>query len=202
LFGAGATNQGLADDNSALDYPDITVLPQDVYGVTSSGTNIIGADGNFGAHVNSISVSTDLGREEIQELGRRAPYFRFATFPVEVTCEIEVTSSSGTMVSATEAGILTGAGTSCVDAGNLGNRTIRIATCEGTRIYLGRKNKLASVNYGGGDAGGGNVTVSYTYTNFNDFTVMHSGDPHGSGPTWWDERNTNLYLTQRSGVAV
>ena len=33
--------------------------------------------------------------------------------------------------------------------------------------------RLSSVNYGGGDAGGGNETVSYTYTTFNDFTVSH-----------------------------
>ena len=64
------------------------------------------------------------------------------------------------------------------------DRTIRVATCEGTRIYLGRKNKLSSVNYSGGDAGGGNVSVSYTFTTFNDFTVMHSGDPHSNGTTW------------------
>ena len=38
---------------------------------------------------------------------------------------------------------------------------IRVVTCEGTAIYLGNQNKLASVSYGGGDAGGGNVTVSY-----------------------------------------
>ena len=146
-----------------------------------------------------MRVSADLGREEINELGRRAPYHRFATFPVEVTCEIEVTTISGTMVSATENGILTTGAGSCIDAGNLGNRTIRLVTCEGTRIYLGRKNKLASVNYGGGDAGGGNVAVSYTYTNFNEFTVVHSGDPHASGPTWWTNRNLDTYLTQRSG---
>jgi hypothetical protein len=185
-----------ADSNGAVDDPDYTVLPPNVFGMTSSGTNEIGADGNYPAHLSNISVSVDLGREEILELGRRAPYHRFATFPVEVTCEVEVTSSSGTMVSATEAGILTTSTAVCADAGNLTNGTIRIATCEGTRIYLGTKNKLASVNYGGGDAGGGNVSVSYTFTNFNICTVMHSGDPHASGTTWWDNRATNLYLTE------
>ena len=47
------------------------------------------------------------------------------------------------------------------------------------------KNKLQSVNYGGGDTGGGNVSVSYTYSNFNSFAVTHSGDPHASGSAWW-----------------
>jgi hypothetical protein len=84
-------------------------------------------------------VSTDLNRETIDELGRKGPYHRTVGFPVEVTCEIEVTSSSGDLVSATEDGIYT-TGTACGDdLGNLLDNTIRIATCEGTRIYLGQR---------------------------------------------------------------
>ena len=37
---------------------------------------------------------------------------------------------------------------------------------------LGGKNRLASLTYGGGDAGGGNVSVSYSYTNFNELDVQ------------------------------
>jgi hypothetical protein len=33
------------------------------------------------------------------------------------------------------------------------------------------------VSYGGGDAAGGNVAITYSYTNFNDLDVLHSGDP-------------------------
>jgi len=192
IFGAG---NGEADTNGSLDDPDVTVLPQEVYGITSSGTNEKTND-VYGAHVSNISVSVDFGREQINELGRRAPYHRFVNFPVEVTTEIEVVSSSGDMVSATEDGILTVGAGGCLDAGNLSHRTIRIAVCEGTRIYLGRKNKLSSVNYGGGDAGGGSVSVSYTYTTYSDFTVMHSGDPHANGSTWWANRETNTYLVE------
>ena len=75
---------------------------------------------------------------------------------------------------------------------NITDQTIRLATCEGTRIFLGSKNKLASVNYGGGDAGGGNVTVTYSYTTFNDFTVLHPQDPNVSGTGWWKERGNYL----------
>ena len=188
LFGTSASG---VDANGQLADPDITVLPSEVYGLTTSGTNEKTGD-NYGAHLASITVSADLGRESINELGRRAPYSRPVTFPLEVSCEITVTSSSGDMISATENGILT-TGTGCGDdAGNLSERSIRIATCEGTRIYLGKKNKLSSVNYGGGDAGGGNVTVSYTYTTFNDFTVMSEVDPHASGTAWWADRSTYL----------
>ncbi len=169
---------------------DYTILPSEVFGITSSGTNEKTAN-VFGAHITNISVSTDLGREEINELGRRAPYTRFASFPVEVTCEIEVVSTSGDLISATEEGILTASSAVCLDGGNLTNHSIRIATCEGTRVFLGNKNKLSSVNYGGGDAGGGNVTVTYSYSTFNDFTVMHSGDPNSNFA--WADRST--YIT-------
>lgn len=183
------SNDGL-DTNGMVADSDATVLPPDVYGITASGTNEK-TNNVYGAHVSSITVSADLAREDINELGRKGPYYRALTFPLEVTTEIEVTSTSGDMVSATEEGILTTDPSDlCADLGNLSNRSIRIATCEGTRIYLGTKNKLSSVNYTGGDAGGGNVAVTYTYTTFNDFTVMHSGDPNSN--ITWATRDTYL----------
>ena len=183
---------GLSDKNYHRD-PDVCCFPKEIHGISSSGTNNKDANGNFGAHMSNITVSADLGREQILELGRKAPYHRYATFPIEVTTEIEVTAISGDLISATEEGILSGTSDSCTaDSGNLTDATIRIASCEGTRIYLGKKNKLASVNYAGGDAGGGNATVTYTFTTFNDFTVMHQYDVDGNASTWWSERGTYL----------
>ena len=171
--------------------PDYCLIPLDVFGTQVNGINNLN-DSNR-ARISSITVSADLGREEINELGRRSPFTRYVTFPLEVTSQFEVTSHSGDLVSATEEGILTTGSTTCDDLGNLSDRTILLATCEGTRIYLGTKNKLSSVNYGGGDAGGGNVTATYAYTTFNDFTVVHSGDPNSSGAAWWIARSA--YLT-------
>lgn len=166
------------DENGMSNDVHCTILPPTVYGVSSSGTVEEQTNDAFEVHVSTITCSVDLGREEINELGRRAPYYRFATYPVEVTSEIEVTSSSGDMVSATERGILSPVDIGdCEDSGNLAHATIRVATCEGLRLYTGLRNKLASVNYTGGDSGGGNVSVTYTYTTFNDFTVMHYNDP-------------------------
>jgi hypothetical protein len=184
IFGANTSGSG-NNTNGYHNDMDKCCLPKEILGIESDGTNIKDANGNYGAHITNISVSTDLGREEIFELGRKSPYHRYATFPVEVTCEIEVTAISGDMVSATEEGILSGVNADpCVgDSGNLSDATIRIATCEGTRIYLGKKCKMASVSYGGGDAGGGNATVTYTYTTFNDFTVMHEKDSNANF-TW------------------
>jgi len=164
---------------------DYTYLPTQIPGVSASGWP--GAN----AHLQSITVSTDLGREELFELGTRQPYARIVTFPVEVTCDIECLSISGDQINAFADGC---AGTDpCTGVqDNLVAEKIRIATCEGTRIYIGTQNKLASINYGGGDAGGGNVTITYSYSTFNDFNVLHPRDPHTDATGWWDDRGTYL----------
>ena len=155
-----------ANTSAAVDY---TILPTEIPGVGTSGAK------HAGAHVQSITVSTDFAREELFELGTRQPYARVVTFPVEVTTDIEILSVSGDLINALSDGCGATAGCAGV-VDNLSNQEIRITACEGLRVYLGSKNKLASVNYGGGDAGGGNVTVTYSYTTFNDFTVMHPHD--------------------------
>jgi len=186
-----AFNATDASDAGGVDY---TLLPTQIPGVSANGW-MSPKDANNAAHLQSISVSTDLGREELFELGTRQPYARVVTFPVEVTCDVEVLSLSGDAINAFADGCQTSSDPCTGIVDNLSNEKIRIATCEGTRIYLGTKNKLASVNYGGGDAGGGNVTVTYSYTTFNDFTVIHPQDPDASGTGWWSERATQGYLT-------
>ncbi len=148
-----------------------TVLPPDIPGISSSGTNNRTA-GDFDCHLKEINVSCDLGREAIFELGRRAPYHRFVTFPVEVSCDITVTAHTGDLVSATENGIL-------ANGENLTARTIKIASTEGTFINLGAANKLSSISYTGGDTGGGNVEITFSYRTYNDLTVSHPQDPSG-----------------------
>ncbi len=138
-------------------------------GSTGSLTNskyIIAGSGPF---IQSVSISCDLGRENIQQLGKRAPYYRYVSFPVDVTCDIEVTATAGDNVDAAEEGGATGK--------NLSDHSIQIVLDDSTVFQLGKKNKLTSVSYGGGDAGGGNATITYSFTNSNDFVVLHSGDP-------------------------
>lgn len=124
---------------------------------SQSGDDTTGRGG--GHHIQSISVSTDFGQENIQELGRFGPYHRYATFPIEVTCEFEVISTSGDLVSVSG------------NAPNLTDNDILIKDTAGTVLDLGSsnagKNKLSSVSYSGADTGGGNATVSYSFSNFN-----------------------------------
>lgn len=161
------------DVNSQVADPNCTILPggtNGIPGLTSSGTNPkTGTDNSYAAIIQNISVSVDLGREEIFQLGRRTPYFRFVTFPTEVTCDIEVLTTQGDLVSATEDGYL-GNGT------NLAEKSIRIATHDGLRLNLGTKNKLSSVSQTGADTGGGNMTITFSYSNFNALTVTHWND--------------------------
>ncbi len=163
------TSGGNADVNGQLNDSNCTILPRNIPGISTSGTNNRDADGYYLAKVQNVSVNCDLGREQILNLGARSPYFRYVTFPVQVGCDIEVLSLSGDLVSATEAGVFSGS--------NLQAQSIRIAVKEGTRINLGTQNKLQSVSVGGGSTGGENQTLTFSYQTFNDLTVTHWNDP-------------------------
>lgn len=138
------------------------------------------------AVLNSATASVSLGRESIFVLGQRTPYHRYATFPVEVTSEFQVLAqaSDGVGANMVDSGCAQGA------TSNLSNETIKLVVCalpagvsangqtenvisgrKAVTIDLGTQNKLTSVNYSGGDTGGGNATITYSYRNYNDFKV-------------------------------
>lgn len=162
VFGAVT---GARDSNGMVDGA-VTILPPDIPGISSTGTNFADANGFHVAHVSQITVSTDLGRDELRELGLRGPYHRFITFPTEVTCEIEILTHKGDQIDALEESI-----------SNLTERSIRVQLEEGLLLNLGLKNKLANVTYGGADAGGGNASVTYSYSSFNILEITHPQDP-------------------------
>ncbi len=124
--------------------------------------------GNENYHLQSVSISADFGQENLLELGRFGPYAKFVTFPIEVSCEFEVIATSGDLKS------VSGINKNLVD------QDILIKDSAGTVIDLGSggsgKNKLSSISYSGGDAGGGNSTVTYSYTNFNSLIVDDGSD--------------------------
>ncbi len=190
LFAYNASD--ILDNAGMVANPDATILPPEVYGISASGTNDLQANGSYNAHVGDITVRCTLNRDPLFEQGKFGPYAKTVTFPVETTCEITTIAVSGDMVSATQGGILNASNVTCGRNRNLANRTIRIANCEGTRLYLGTKCKLSAINQNGGDARGGNVAVSYTFLSYNTFTVIHSGDPNTNGATWWTNRGTYL----------
>ena len=135
---------------------------QQLLGVRATTVNDAGvaAGGALGtAKIQSINISTDFGREDIYELGKRAPYYRAPNFPIEVTIDIEMIALGTDGINAAE------------EQENLTEQTIKIITEDGKTFDLGTKNRLSSVTYGGGDASGGQATCTYSYTNFNDLTI-------------------------------
>ncbi len=143
------------------------ILPRSVEGVVGTGYNNAGSN----VHVQSVSVSTDFSREDIFELGRKTPYARPAAFPIEVTCDIEAISTSGDYVEGLETGD-PALHASTASGNNTSDEAMFFYTRQGLGLDLGVKNRLSSVSYGGGDAGGGNATVTYSYQNFNDLDVQ------------------------------
>lgn len=122
-------------------------------------------------NIQNIDVTVDITREDIFKLGQKTPFFRAVTFPVTVTTTIETITSTGDLVNAIGDG-----------RKNLTNRTIIFKTDSGLTIDLGTKNKLSSVTFEGFDAGGGNGTATFEYTNSNSLTIEHDAfaDPFDS----------------------
>tara|TARA_B100002019_G_scaffold62492_1_gene53550 strand:+ start:5950 stop:7140 length:1191 start_codon:yes stop_codon:yes gene_type:complete len=150
-----------------------SMLPTSIEGVLGSGYgNALNfSNGNNRVHIQSFSVSTDFSREDILELGRKTPYARPATFPIEVTCEIEAITTSGDFVNAYEFGD-PDLNNTAASGNNTSQENIFLCTRAGYAFDLGGKNRLASVSYGGGDATGGNASCTYSYTNFNELDVQ------------------------------
>jgi len=152
-----------------------SIIPASVTGVVGTGVGNGISDGVPYVHIQNVSISTDFSREDILEIGSKTPYYRPAGFPIEVTCEIEAISGSGDFVSAYEEGNPTLFNTTA-SGDNTAEEKIYFVLRGGHAFDLGTKNRLTSVSYGGGDATGGNVSTSYSYTNFNDLDVQWSGD--------------------------
>tara|TARA_R100000152_G_C6781473_1_gene216038 strand:+ start:2316 stop:3374 length:1059 start_codon:yes stop_codon:yes gene_type:complete len=141
-----------------------TSISNDIQGDTASAIT---------AKITSVSVSVDFGREEINVLGQKLPYYRYVTYPVEVTTEVEVLARGTENVNAKP------------EAANVSERAVKFyieprgASSGDTPdtnntialVDVGAKNKLTSVTWGGGDTGGANATITYSYRNFNDLTV-------------------------------
>ena len=115
--------------------------------------------------VQSITMSVDLGREDLLQLGQRIPYARIPNYPVEVTAEVEYLVDEDNMetISFNES------------TSELPEQNVSLAVSAGRySVNLGNKCFLKSVTYGGGDASGGNATVTYSYSTYNTFGVTYA----------------------------
>jgi len=136
---------------------------------TASDTNQSIADANtdfIAEHIQNITVSFSVAREDIFELGTKRPFARVPDFPLEATASIEVITAQGDLVDASSA-------IDCGPDNTTESNTIILRTCDGFQVDLGDANRLTSVELGGGEAGGDNMTVTYNYSSFNTFNVSH-----------------------------
>jgi len=123
--------------------------------------------------VTNVSVSVDFGREQINMLGKRMPYHRYVTFPVEVTTDIEALVTDIADMDGTQA---------YPNIDNLAERTIKFSVFDGAALHpksvpagtarlhtfdLGTKNKITSITWNGIDTGGSNASMTFSYRNFN-----------------------------------
>lgn len=118
-----------------------------------------------GQHISSITIGASFSRDSLYELGRYEPYYRFVNFPIEVTCDFEIIATSTDSIAIAEL-----AGTTCASPHDNPKVAILINAC-GRSFDLGDQCRLASVAYGGGDTGGGNATITYSYKTWNTLTV-------------------------------
>jgi hypothetical protein len=140
--------------SSALNPVFFSVLPAEV--LAASGK------------IQSITITADIGRENIFELGYYRPYVKYANFPVSTTCDIEVISLQGDKLS-TNLDDYTLSDQRIVT--RFRNGPTGVTGAKQFSVDLGRRNKLSSVNYTGGDTGGGNATMTFSYQGFNAFIV-------------------------------
>lgn len=133
-------------------------------------------------HFQNITISSDLGRENINELGKFSPYCRYTTFPIEVTSEFQVSTTEGDYVDAKDFYLKDFCGEAKSNlvrhpiAIRVNSSNSNLGSCSnGMILNLGNQNTLTSINHAGGDTGGGNVTVTYSFRNFNNFFISASG---------------------------
>lgn len=126
-----------------------------------------------GQNITNVTINADLGREAMFKLGQFGPFHRFTNYPLEVTCEFEVSATGLDQTNVSQ-------NVTCTGGDVPSEQQITIVLCDadgggsesaGYTFNLGDKNTLTSVNYQGGDTGGGNATVTYSYTTYNDLTI-------------------------------
>lgn len=125
-----------------------------------------------GSGLQSISISIDFGREDIFELGQKTPYYKAPNYPVEVSTEIEfietntVTRDYGSLdfTETTASDVTTNKALGFI-IGDIG-------------VFVGSGNRLTGTSTTGGDAGGGNATVTFSYQTFNELAAKSASTKH------------------------
>jgi hypothetical protein len=124
------------------------------------------------ANVVSWSMSMDASTEKVSVLGQSLPFGKFATFPVETSMEVEHHLSPAAVgIGGFNSGTVETVG---------GKSSLKdecynpIVTVTGPKSWALSGARQASISRSGGDVGGGNVSVSESFTGFNDLTHVNT----------------------------
>lgn len=139
---------------------------------------------NGAERLQSITISVDFGREDLNQLGDKYPFFKAATYPTEVTSEFTYLMEDTTHASSSSDPTIFGLGGDDEQKNKdvTQKETIKIvlnsirpadgvAQTSAGNVYefdLGANNRLTGVSLSGGDAGGGNSTVTYSFSTYNE----------------------------------
>lgn len=154
-----ATGSGPAIANGSAGSAFITNA--DAAGAIIRRQDVTGCSPGALSRLQSVSMSIDFSREDLFELGKKSPYYRAAGFPVETSAEFEYLATKDVTGLTFTADQLTDA---------TGDQTVNI-TAGGKTFSIGTSARLNGTNYSGGDAGGGNASITYSYTGYNFFQV-------------------------------
>lgn len=112
-------------------------------------------------NLTNVTISCSPGRTMMYKLGRYDAFHSYVNNPGEVNVEFEV-SATGTD------GVDIPSVAAC-ESPSFGGQDISLSLCGST--FAMEKCRLSNVAYGGGDTGGGNATITFTYTTYNSLTV-------------------------------
>ena len=150
--GCAATATEIEDGNDQI-------VPTRQYYESGAPSLVTGA-----GNLTNVSISTSPGREFMYKLGNYKSFHSYVNTPAEVTVEFEVTATGTDNIGWVEANACAGPTGSAFNS-----EDISISIC-GTTFTM-EKCKLSNITYGGGDTGGGNATINFTYTTFNSITI-------------------------------
>jgi len=144
----------------------LTSLPHPIGG----GKYAEGAD-DFGKNrISNISINADFAGEDIFTLGQRKPFLRGGA-PFEVTVDIDVILNNKGDATPTSSGA------SCPYDEPIVNQTLGFSV--GANSWSCGNMILNSISYAGGDAGGGNMIATYSYSTMDSFEFGGSSAPLG-----------------------
>lgn len=150
--GCAVTAEEIEDDDGQI------VATRQYY--QGGAPSIVTSAGNL----TNVTISTSPGREFMYKLGEYKAFHSYVNTPAEVTVEFEVTATSTDNIGWVEAQACAGP-----TGAAFTSQDISLSIC-GSSFSM-EKCKLSNITYGGGDTGGGNATINFTYTTFNSLTI-------------------------------